>query len=190
MSAIRTRLDRIDHSLTRDQLTFSQTLHSAGRQAESFLLFSNVIAAVGLVLVAGVMSNRLTRRLRHSQLAMLRSETRFRTAFRCSPDAILITSLETGQIIDANESFSELIGIPREEYLGRTTLDLKLWKNEEQRNRFLQINESEAAISRVELEFVDQRGNKKTCLLSSGTSKWSRAQRVSKLVRPNEAMYP
>lgn len=65
------------------------------------------------------------------------SEEKFERAFRNSPDAILITSLPGGRVADANEGACRLTGFTREEMIGRTTMDLKLWRRLDARTRYL-----------------------------------------------------
>jgi PAS domain S-box-containing protein len=51
------------------------------------------------------------------------SEERFAKAFNSSPLALTITSLETGKLIEVNETFVRTTGYARAEAIGRTTAD-------------------------------------------------------------------
>ena len=66
-------------------------------------------------------------------LALKTSEEMFMTAFHCNPDPIVILDLQTFQILEANPSFSELIGYPIAEILGKLDLDLHFWADLQQR---------------------------------------------------------
>ena len=59
--------------------------------------------------------------------ALQLSEQRFRLAFQTSPDAICITRIADGMMVDVNEGFARSMGFSREEAVGRTTLELGLW---------------------------------------------------------------
>ncbi len=61
------------------------------------------------------------------------SEERFAKAFEASPLALTITSLKTGRLLEVNETFTRLSGYTREEAAGRTTLELGLWAEPEDR---------------------------------------------------------
>ncbi len=61
-----------------------------------------------------------------------------RAAFASNPMAIGITDLSTGRVIEVNEAFTRLTGCSREELIGRTTPDLALWADAEQRARYLE----------------------------------------------------
>jgi len=76
--------------------------------------------------------------VRQSLQAMHAGETKFRRIFHLSPVAIMISSLESGHLIDANESFWKLTGYDPNAAMGQTTVDLGLWKGRSERLRFLQ----------------------------------------------------
>ena len=53
---------------------------------------------------------------------------RFSKAFDASPLALTISSLTTGKLVEVNGTFINVTGYTREEALGKTTLELGLWK--------------------------------------------------------------
>ncbi|WP_374654945.1 PAS domain S-box protein [Dongia sp.] len=60
-----------------------------------------------------------------------------------SPDAILITALKDGSILDANPGFEQITGRKRAEAVGRTTVDLSLWADLNERDAMLaQVRET------------------------------------------------
>ncbi|MBI1749384.1 MAG: PAS domain S-box protein [Acidobacteria bacterium] len=74
----------------------------------------------------------ITERKRAAE-ALHQSEAKFSKAFRTSPDAILLSDLESGMIFDVNDAFEKLSGFRREEVLGKRSIDLNLWPKPEQR---------------------------------------------------------
>lgn len=64
---------------------------------------------------------------KRTELALQESEARFAAAFHFSPDAMLITRLNDGQILDLNTQFTQVLGYTRSEAIGKTTLDLQAW---------------------------------------------------------------
>jgi PAS domain S-box-containing protein len=74
---------------------------------------------------------------RMAEAALRESEERFLKAFRAMPDAILITTLEEGRIIDVNGSFTRIFGWSQEESVGRTTLQLGFWITSGDRTRIV-----------------------------------------------------
>jgi len=73
------------------------------------------------------------------ELAPLKSDEQFAKAFRVISDALYISDVETGHYLEVNDSFERLTGYRREEIIGRSSSDLGLWVNLEDRTRYLEI---------------------------------------------------
>jgi len=87
--------------------------------------------------VAGVIGTYMdiTRR-KLAETALRESETKLVAAFHSSPDCIAITRLVDGKILEVNEGYSRMLGYSREESVGKTTLDLAIWVDAEDRKKF------------------------------------------------------
>jgi PAS domain S-box-containing protein len=55
------------------------------------------------------------------------SGDKFQKVFRCSPIPFSITTLKEGRFVDVNAAFERRYGYSREELLGRTVHDLRMW---------------------------------------------------------------
>ena len=64
-----------------------------------------------------------------AEKALKASEVRFRRLFEAARDGILILDAETGLIEDVNPFLIEVLGFPREHFLGKTIWDLGLFKD-------------------------------------------------------------
>ncbi|MDR3736850.1 MAG: EAL domain-containing protein [Acidobacteriaceae bacterium] len=64
-----------------------------------------------------------------AEQGLLESEDRYRTAFQTSLDAININRVSDGLYIDVNDAFLDIMGYSREEVIGKTSLELKVWKD-------------------------------------------------------------
>ena len=53
--------------------------------------------------------------------------------FQLAPDALLVTRLQGGHIVDMNSRFLEIMGYSREELIGRIPLELGFWVYPEDR---------------------------------------------------------
>jgi diguanylate cyclase (GGDEF)-like protein/PAS domain S-box-containing protein len=58
-------------------------------------------------------------------------ENRYRSAFETSPDGVLIARAEDGKIVDANPAFLQIMHFNLEEVIGRTSVGLDMWADEE-----------------------------------------------------------
>lgn len=68
-----------------------------------------------------------------AQEALAESEELFSRAFRASPTGISLTDFETGRFVDLNGQCLEYIGLPRDDVIGHTSMELGLWPEEQQR---------------------------------------------------------
>jgi len=102
-----------------------------------------------------------------SQKALQESEERFRLAFRTSPDAISITRLSDGLIIDVNDGFSQITGFTREEVIGKTPEQLNIWLSKEDRKFFVDTLEKHGEFSNKEMRFRLKDGRVVHALLSA-----------------------
>lgn len=65
--------------------------------------------------------------------AIRHSEEKFAKAFRSSPDAMTISTIEDGRFIDVNDTFLRITGRTREETIDHTSVELNVWPSEEYR---------------------------------------------------------
>ena len=70
--------------------------------------------------------------------AMRISEDKFQKAFRSIPDPVFITGLKTGIMIDVNEAFLHSTGYNMKEVIGRTSIELGLWPDPDQRAEIME----------------------------------------------------
>ena len=103
---------------------------------------------------------------RQAEKLLRESEERFAKAFNSSPLSITITSLNTGKLIEVNETFVEITGYSREEAIGRTTAELGLWQPNV-REAELETIKSKGQISNMEYQFRLKDGTEIVGLLSA-----------------------
>ncbi len=97
---------------------------------------------------------------RHQAEIRLRaSETRFSTIFRASPIGIVITTLEEGKYLDANDAFGRLVGHSREELIGRKSIEMNHWVNPQDRLKLIQELKQNHSIRNSEAEFRRKDGS-------------------------------
>jgi two-component system, cell cycle sensor histidine kinase and response regulator CckA len=75
---------------------------------------------------------------RLAEAALRQSEERFRLTFQASPDAININRLRDGLFVDINHGFTALTGYSREDVVGRTSADIRIWDDQEDRRKLVQ----------------------------------------------------
>jgi len=92
-----------------------------------------------------------------AEQAVIESEMKFRSLFDLSPQAIALTDLEEGRLIDVNRTFCELTGYAKEAAVGRTTTGLGFY-SEEDRRRFVQGLQSTGEVHGMEMAFTARDG--------------------------------
>jgi PAS domain S-box-containing protein len=74
---------------------------------------------------------------RAAEEAMQRSRELLQLVFATSPDMITLSELDTGRYMMVNEAFARMTGFGPDEAIGRTSMDLQLWAEPEDRARLV-----------------------------------------------------
>ncbi|PZO45077.1 MAG: hypothetical protein DCF19_00875 [Pseudanabaena frigida] len=115
----------------------------------------------------GIVSLRTRQEHQKAELALRMSEEKFSKAFYDSPIAKTITTVEEGRYIDVNHSFEWLFGYDRSDVLNRTSLELGIWHNLNDRQQMFQQLKSYGKLVNFEAEFLGHSGDKILCRVSS-----------------------
>src|SRR5471030_438404 len=101
---------------------------------------------------------RETTRQREREHALSHSEKRFATLFHLCPNMVLLTRQADGLISEANQYFEMLFGWPVAQAIGRTTLDLGLWRHPEQRALLVKATQRKGEPISMEVQFRASNG--------------------------------
>ena len=93
----------------------------------------------------------------------------FEFMFNTSPDAALITRLNDGMAIEANDGFTKLTGFTREETVGTSVVVINLWKNPVVRQLIVNDILNNGFCENLEGVFVRKDGSSITGLISAKT---------------------
>ena len=94
-------------------------------------------------------------REKESQASIQESEERFRRIFHSSPIATCVVTLEDGRFIDANEAFQNLTGVPLENLIGHTTVELGYWQGSGDREAFLHQIKEQGTLQGIEVQYTN-----------------------------------
>ncbi|MBT4863890.1 MAG: PAS domain S-box protein [Planctomycetaceae bacterium] len=97
---------------------------------------------------------------KQAEQALQESEERFAKAFHSSPLGILFTRLEDGLFIDVNDTFLGIFGYSREEVVGKTSLDLKMWVDLSERDHCVQTLREHGTVHDAEYQFRSKQGKR------------------------------
>jgi PAS domain S-box-containing protein len=107
----------------------------------------------------------LTEQLR-TERALREAAERFSKAFHGSPDAVILSKLETGIVLEVNDGFCRLTGHPREEVVGKSTTEIGLLQAEDRVALVAELK-SLGRLSRYEVQMRLREGDVEMVELSS-----------------------
>ncbi len=123
------------------------------------------LAAMHLRRLSGERAERESDARLRAELA--RSEERYRIAFETSLDAVNITTLAEGRFLEANRAFLKGLGLKREEVIGKTGLELGLWRNLSDRDRLYDALRRDGVCRNLETQFQAKNGATRWALMSA-----------------------
>lgn len=95
------------------------------------------------------------------------SEEKFRIAFNKNPDAITISTIEEGKIIEINPSFTKITGYVPEEVYGKKTSDIDFWANPEDRIKLVKGLKEDGYFTELEFLLKMKDGTIKASLMNA-----------------------
>ena len=98
--------------------------------------------------------------------ALRQSEEKFAKAFRVSPNALGISDLESGILVDANDAFFATFGYAREEAVGRHTRDL-IWPDPSAQDVYAEKLKAEGRLQSEEVVLRTKTGATVLALISA-----------------------
>ena len=119
---------------SREAMTFAERLDLADGRHEYISTKFPILDAGGSVVAVGGISTDVTAQ-KKAEVSLRESEERFRLTFEGNPLAIALNRLADGKYIDANESFTRIMGYTREETVGKTSTEMGIWVDPADRTR-------------------------------------------------------
>ncbi|HST79993.1 MAG TPA: PAS domain S-box protein, partial [Verrucomicrobiae bacterium] len=93
-----------------------------------------------------------------AEIALKQSEERFATIFRQSPVGCVVISLD-GVFLSVNENMLAMVGRKAEDVIGRTSVELGFFPDEQERRKFYELLRAKGSIRHMEVSFKDYFGN-------------------------------
>ena len=144
------------------------------RTFDTLVILTYQMLLFGLTLALFLMVNRrLFEELEHDIVelelaheALQTSEAKFSIAFHSIPDALVMSSIVDGKIIETNENFSRITGYTPDEIAGKTVIELDLWGSLSERDCFVELLQRDGRVPDFETSFRKKSGEILAVLIS------------------------
>ncbi len=102
-----------------------------------------------------------------AETALKESEEKFKLAFQTSPDSVNINRLNDGLYIAINEGFTRITGYTEEDIIGKTSVEINIWVNPEDRARLIDGLKKYGRVTNLEAKFRFKDGKVVFALMSA-----------------------
>ena len=93
-----------------------------------------------------------------SEARLCESEVRYRAAFQNNLDSININRLTDGVYLDCNDAFLRRTGYKREEVIGRSSFEIDIWADTQDREKLLNMLREKSTCTNLEAQFKTKSG--------------------------------
>jgi len=97
------------------------------------------------------------------------SEEKYSKLFHSNPQWLHISTLEDGRYVEVNEAVKGITGYERDELIGRTSKELGLWADYEERSRLVKVAQEQGGFRDQEVTFIKKNGEPVSLLWSAAT---------------------
>jgi PAS domain S-box-containing protein len=105
--------------------------------------------------------------IKKMEQALKESESKLSVAFRASPHALVIVNMDDARFLEVNDSALRLTGYTREQMVGHTVDELRVWDNKVFRQRVAKVLWDKGRVKNEETEWKDKHGKPYSMLMSA-----------------------
>lgn len=163
-------------------LMYTETILVAGKLYTSEITIRSIKNDEGACQYILYNSHNITEQT-NANIALKESEEKFKQIFLTSPDFVTISNIEDKTYIDVNENFLAKSGYTREEIIGKTSIEINIWHNPEDRVRMISILEQKGYVENMEAKFTLKNGTIIDGLLSAALFKIDNKDHILTITR-------
>jgi PAS domain S-box-containing protein len=149
--------DRIRRQLAGEKIDDSVEYKVKKKDGSTLWITLNIAFSNDNPNIALVIGHDITERI-EAQNKLTESEDKFSKAFHSSPVGLVITHLPDGRWVDANDTYLKMLEYTREEAMGHTSSDLKIYPDADKRAQIFRILKEEGKIRDIELSLRTKTG--------------------------------
>lgn len=121
--------------------------------------------------------------LKLAEEELIKSEEKFRKAFVTSPDSININRFDDGLYVSINKGFTKIMGYTEQDVIGKTSIELNIWKDPNDRKRLIEGLEAKGEVENLEATFVSKNGEILYGMMSAAIIDLSGVQHILSITR-------
>ena len=103
----------------------------------------------------------------HNKNRIQNLEDRLSKTISSSMNAIAIANIGTGKFVEVNQGFLDLSGYSKEEVIGNTALNLGIWVNKKDLEKFIKLIQEDGGFQQLEVVFRNKNGKKHYVLITA-----------------------
>jgi PAS domain S-box-containing protein len=111
--------------------------------------------------------DELEQRVAERTAELSQSQARLATLFRTSPAAVFLSRMEDGRFLAVNDACLEILGYSSQEMIGRTSLELNIFVNPDDRQRAAGVLQRDGRIENMEVQFRHRSGEPRILLTNA-----------------------
>ena len=104
---------------------------------------------------------------KRAEARLRESEGRFVKIFQSSPLPVQISRLQDGRFLEVNDAWAKWFGWPRDEAVGKTSIDLQIWIHPSDRDEFVQMLRTGVGVRNMECRLRKRSGEIAEVLVSA-----------------------
>jgi diguanylate cyclase (GGDEF)-like protein/PAS domain S-box-containing protein len=141
----------------------------SGLLQQSFL--DNLFLILQVPVVLMLVFNMIVLVSNFMMIEIQEEETKFNSIFQSAPYAAVITNIDDSKVIEANDEVLKLLEYDKQEFVGRTLLELGIWIDPNQRTTLIHELKIDGTINGRELTFRSKSGKVVPVLFSASIVK-------------------
>ena len=120
---------------------------------------------------------------KRTEESLRESEEKFRKAFLTNPDSININRLADGKFVSINNGFSQIMGYSVEEAIGKTSIELNIWVDPEDRKKLIDGLLKKGEVVNLEARFRAKNGELHDGLMSASVIELDNVPHIISITR-------
>ncbi len=104
---------------------------------------------------------------KRAEKALRESEHKFATMFQQSPLATCLSRLPDGELTDVNEAWVKMMGVPRRETIGKTSLEVGIVPDPQKRMRLYEVVQERGSVRGFEMSYLTRANGTRVVMINA-----------------------